>query len=324
MSVVNAMQMNTVNLVTSADNKYVRPLAVMLKSAERNLDAGWGLRVYILDGGISRWNRYKLEKGLDGQRVAVQWVSTKRQSQLDGVPVFGHVSVATYYRILIAELLPNVEKAIYLDADTVVLDDLSRLWCMDMDAMLIMAVQEGDLTVGSGQEVIPEYETLGIPPVTPLFNGGVFVADLKRWRTAQVSKRILEYLTRNHDQILYWDQDGLNAILWQNVKLLPKRWNYRVDCSHQGSGLASGEELGLIRQNASIVHYASATKPWDYYAIHPAQVLFYQYLDSTAWAGWRPRMPWRGFKNPHAWGRMIRGLPVAGNLWKVVRQRSRH
>ena len=40
----------------------------------------------------------------------------------------GALTVASYYRLLIANLLVEREKAIYLDADLIVEGDLWRLW----------------------------------------------------------------------------------------------------------------------------------------------------------------------------------------------------
>ncbi|NJL09316.1 MAG: hypothetical protein HC908_01115, partial [Calothrix sp. SM1_7_51] len=36
-----------------------------------------------------------------------------------------------------------------------------------------------------------------------------------------------------------------------------------------------------------IIHFASAGKPWNSRTPHPGNNLFYQYLDMTAWSGWR-------------------------------------
>jgi lipopolysaccharide biosynthesis glycosyltransferase len=234
---------------------------------------------------------------------------------LKPVPVFGHVTVATYFRVVLGDVLPGeCGKVIYLDADTVVLRDLSELWQMDMKGKSMLAAQEGQCTVSS-HAGIPEYGALGIPPDAPLFNAGVFVADLDKWRRSDISRKVLNYLKRNFDHVTYWDQDGLNAILWQDVIIIPKLWNYRVDC-HEVPALPDASSVDVIRASAGIVHYASATKPWHYYAEHPGKIIFYDYVKQTAWAGWRPRMPLKALRNRHIWGRFIGQLPWVGPVWQ--------
>jgi lipopolysaccharide biosynthesis glycosyltransferase len=314
------MKDRTVYLATGADDRYVKPLAAMLKSTGMSLAPGWKLDVSVMDGGVSKGNQSRIESSLDAGRISVAWIPMDDVSALRGVPVFGHVTLATYYRVVLPAVLPSeCRKVIYLDADTIVLRDLSTFWEMDMRGRSLLAVQEGTFTV-STDGGIPEYVALGIPPDTPLFNGGVFVADLEKWRRNDVSGKILSYLKRNHDHITYWDQDGLNAVLCLDAVLIPKMWNYRVDCSDQNvSDLPADEVISTIRHDAAIIHYASATKPWHYYADHPAKVLFFEFLDKTAWAGWRPRVPLKVLRNPHFWGQHIRRLPIVGWIWKRVR-----
>lgn len=298
-------------LVTGADNRYAKPLAVMLKSAQMNLAPEWTINAFIMDGGVSRGNRARIERSLDKKRIAVQWIQMKQIGELHEMPVFGHVTVATYFRVLLGDILPaSCEKAIYLDADTVVLQDLSVLWRIDMQGKILLAVQEGMVTVSTG-DGLPEYEALGIPADTPLFNAGVFVVDLDKWRRADVSRKVLKYLKRNYDHVMYWDQDGLNAILSCEVSIIPKSWNYRVDC-HESF---PESVVDTIKKNAAVVHYASSEKPWHYYATHPGKKFFFEYIDHTVWAGWRPSIPLKALRNRHFWGIFVRNIPLVGSVW---------
>jgi lipopolysaccharide biosynthesis glycosyltransferase len=55
-----------------------------------------------------------------------------------------HVSRATYGRLLGVDRLPSdVTRAVYLDSDLVVLDDLGPLFSMDLDGAAIGAAQSG-------------------------------------------------------------------------------------------------------------------------------------------------------------------------------------
>jgi lipopolysaccharide biosynthesis glycosyltransferase len=294
-------------VVAGADNRYAMPLAVLLKSAVLNLSAKVTLHAYVLDGGISVKNRNRIQSSVSGAGIVISWISLDQAiARLKDVPVFGHVSKATYFRLLLADLLPLDEtRAIYIDVDTVVLSDLSVLWRVEMEGCSLGAVPDGS-TISTGRG-IPGYKDLGIPPDAPRFNGGVLLVDLQKWRECETAKRCLEYLKKYHDQVQFWDQDALNALLSSDWVKLPKCWNYRVDChTVPDANMSVEEQLSKIRNDAAIIHYASATKPWHYYADHPGKVLFYEYLDQTAWRGWRPHAPIMAYFNRHYWGKLAR------------------
>lgn len=319
-SMANDTHVSTVRLVTGVDDGYSKPLAVMLLSAERNLKQGCLLEVCVLDGGVSRRNKARIIAPLNPQTTTVTWIDMTNCDLVRGAPVFGHVSVATYFRVVLGPLLPaSWEKVIYLDADTLVTGDLTELWELPMEGNTILAVQEADLTIGFGGG-IPEYEKMGLSPDMPLFNAGVFVADLRKWRDDQVGERVMDYLRRNYKDVMFWDQDGLNAVLARKVGLIPRRWNYRVDCAYEGeSGVPDGVIRENVRRDSAIVHFASAVKPWHFYANHPAKELFFDILQNTSWRGWRPRTPLRALRNPHYWGQLLRATPFFGNIWRHLR-----
>ena len=63
------------------------------------------------------------------------------------LPHHGHFRPETYYRLLAPSLLPNVEKAIYLDSDLVVCGDLAELFDVDVTGHLLAATRDAD-TIG--------------------------------------------------------------------------------------------------------------------------------------------------------------------------------
>jgi lipopolysaccharide biosynthesis glycosyltransferase len=61
-------------------------------------------------------------------------------------PVFGHISIATYFRLLIPSLLPPLlNKVIFLDSDIVINGPLDSLWATDMAGQPIAAVSDRNL-----------------------------------------------------------------------------------------------------------------------------------------------------------------------------------
>ena len=55
------------------------------------------------------------------------------QDKLKNLKIFFHLSHATFYRLFIPAMLPQLKKIIYLDCDILVEADLSELWNIDMN-----------------------------------------------------------------------------------------------------------------------------------------------------------------------------------------------
>jgi len=308
---VNSMDQNIPIIVCTSDNHYAMPLAVMLRSLSDRLTSYPTAAVYVLDGGISAWNRRKIQKSIRLPNLDIHWISPP-VDRLEGVPVFEHpATLCTYYRLLIPSLLPDsVDKVIFLDTDMVVLTDIGALWNEPVAEVLLMAVEEPNR---ENPAAIAHREGLGMQPDSKYFNAGVMVINLELWRTEHIAEKALDYIKRKREVVRWYDQDGMNAVLESRWKELDNRWNWRVDPGEAGGGVQACEG------HARIVHYASAVKPWHFYAKHPDCRIFFEYLDRTVWKGWRPRPPLRNtIGNRHWYGALMRKIPIVGTLWRTL------
>jgi lipopolysaccharide biosynthesis glycosyltransferase len=308
-------------IATASDARYARPLAVLLRSVQEHLAPDTSARLFVLDGGLGRGRRARVERSLDPARLRLEWVRPGHGDVPDGLPVFGHISAAAYLRLLMPDALPaDVGRVLYLDADTLALDDVARLWATDMAGAPLMAVPEQGQTLGSMR--VPGLQDLGLRPAAPCLNSGVLLMDLDAWRREGLHQQVIEYLQRYRDEVRFWDQDGINAVLAGRWGTLDLRWNWRVDCGEPlPAGLTPAGWRDLARREAGIVHFASSAKPWHYYTEHPARALYLEWLDRTAWAGWRPRPPLRALLNKHYWGAQLRRVPGVGEWWARWRRR---
>jgi lipopolysaccharide biosynthesis glycosyltransferase len=203
--------------------------------------------------------------------------------------------VAAYYRLLIPNVLPDeIEKLIYLDADMVINTDIRKLWDMDVGQNYVLAVQEQckDAQYVSSKKALPSYQDLGIDPAAKYFNSGVMLINLKKWRADNISEKIIEYLQEYSEKVLYWDQDGLNAVLAGKWGELNHRWNllsqtFTNPCWDDGP-IKDRQIYEKLIHDPYIVHFNSPSKPWHVKNKHPYKNLFFHYLSMTKWAGWQP------------------------------------
>ena len=181
-------------LVATVDDNYVMPMTVTIGSAFKNLKSESSrISLYVIDGGIRPSTKEKAEATLKSDRLEITWLRPDPE-KLKVVPQ--NVVIAYYYRLLMAEILPQeISKVIYLDADMVVLGDLQELWDMDMEDSFVLAATNGNsLSTAPG---LSNYEQLGLDSNAAYFNAGLLVANLDKWREANLTTKFFDFFVKN-------------------------------------------------------------------------------------------------------------------------------
>ena len=282
-------------LVCAADENYAMPLAVTVYSASLNLKSQQRIELFVIDGGIKESTKSRIKKSLASESITISWVQPT-ETLFNNLPLTDTLTTATYYRLLIAQLIPtHFHKAIYLDTDVVVKGDLSQLWNIDIGDNYVLAVQ--DISQRSFK----------------YFNSGVLVINLEKWRTDNTGSKVIEYIEQNRDSIRWLDQDGLNGVLAEKWGELDPRWN-QMHAIHEYSSWREGpyaeNVYNDVLHSPYIVHFTTPPKPWQKGCKHPGKDLFFQYLDMTDWSGWRNTI----------WRRMWRRVrKETKSLWSFIK-----
>lgn len=202
--------------------------------------------------------------------------------------VDNHVTVDTYCRIFAANVLrPDIDKILYLDSDLLVLDDLWELWATDISSYAAAAVSEPYGTF--------RREFLGIPPDRPYVNAGVMLINLRRWRAEGLPQRLGRFIETHGNSLWYWDQDAINANLYDAILPLPYRWNVQAQVykSKWRRYRNSERDIREACLKPAILHYSTAEKPWRFRAIVKKKLLYFDYLAKTDWRSSNPLgLPW--------------------------------
>ncbi len=267
-------------IACASDAKYVRPLATMLRSVVDNLGPTRCAKIYVIESGLDEAQRLAVTQGWPRERVTVFWIQAS-ESSFAGLPLWGRMPVSTYYKLELPTLLPpHVTRAIWLDCDLLVLDDLGELWDHNIDGHKLGAVQDAIVPFVSSRCGIAKHSELGLDTTAKYFNAGVMVADVEAWRADNVRERAIAYLRRYADSVTFWDQEGLNVALAGDWMQIGDRWNHNA-------GIPQNRKRFSGRP--AIVHFAGSLKPWRFRTGDPVRNLYFEYLDRTAFAGWRPR-----------------------------------
>jgi lipopolysaccharide biosynthesis glycosyltransferase len=267
----------------AANASYAMPLAVMLRSAVTHLDCERRLVAYVVDDGIASDDKQRVVQSLP-DRASVNWVEPRRQD-FDSLPLWGRMPITTYDKLMVAEFLPgNVHRAIWLDCDMLVLADLAAVWDRPFSGATTMAVQDSLVPVVSSRFGVGGYDELRMDPDTPYFNAGMMVIDVDAWRTDGISRLALEYLKKYQKRVCFWDQEALNAVLAGKWNALEPRWNWSANLDRLGGTSATH----AMSTRARLVHFSGRIKPWLINDGGSLDAAYFEMLDETGWAGWRP------------------------------------
>lgn len=185
-----------------------------------------------------------------------------------------------WYRLLFAQLAPSLDKALYLDADIIVTDDLTPLWQQDISGYLWGAVCN---PLYPSMEPWPLTE-LGMPSLARYVNSGVLLMNLQRMRREAVTARFRDYVSA-HAHIHCPDQDTINALYHDRCLLLHPRWNLQTTFYELPTASIPVDAIQIREALArpAVVHFISISKPWHYLSKHPLRALYAHYRAQTPW-----------------------------------------
>ena len=147
-------------------------------------------------------------------------------------------------RVCYAKLLPDTEKVLQLDVDTVAIADIDGLWDIDMGEAWFMAVREPAkyVTDKSGEKHRIDYKPYG----ERYYNIGVAMFNLAQIRKDRIDDFLINAL--NTEPLPYIDQDAWDKYGNDRCIDLPTRYN---ECMVTG-----------YTDDPAIVHYAGYGNGW--------------------------------------------------------------
>jgi lipopolysaccharide biosynthesis glycosyltransferase len=301
---------NEIHVAMCVDHGFVVPLAVALASLDGVSQAD-AVKVHVLHPGIDAGTRQRVVSGLSA--VDVSWVAMD-DGAVHGAHYSDFLSSATLYRLLLGKLLPaDIERVIYLDADTLVVNSLAAMYQADLDGNVIGAVRDAGSPWAAGN-IGADWRKLGLKPSSNYFNAGVLLIDLTRWRQEEVGTRCLELLRQFRPR--WGDQDALNTVLEGMWLELPRRWNLQTaELTGYSAGWALWRsEVEAAVADPAVIHYTGMDKPWHLATEHPRAEDWLRWVDLTAWSGWRPKPP----KESHLEA-MARSAVRSARKWRARR-----
>jgi len=246
---------DAIHIVVATDQNYWHLTAVMLLSLASHHRSKEKLVCHVITSGLTDRQKHSFIEFFHSKGVTIDWLSVDPAAFKD-FPVVDYFTPATYYRVEIPQLLsPAIRKVIYLDADILLLDDISKLWHTDIKGLPIAAVENFHSF---------HKEFVGIPAEAKFFNGGVLLIDLDYWRRHNVSDQLKRIIVTQKEKMIYCDQEALNLLFYDKCFFLPPKWNYspgHEDVIELFELYDRRPEFKEAVQKPSLVHFLGFYKP---------------------------------------------------------------
>lgn len=242
---------NVIPIFYACDDNFVKYTVVSLQSLMANASRDKQYCIHVLHTNISQ-EMQDVMYAMQDEQFTIQFddVTDYLKSIHDKLPLRDYYSRTTYFRLFIAEMFPEYDKAIYIDSDTVVLGDIAELYAYDLGDHYVGAAREQVMVQTDVYGTYVE-KVLGINR-KEYFNAGILVINCTQFRAQHVLDRFLELL-QVYNFVVTQDEDYLNLICKGNVYWLKQQWNAEVFGT-----------MDYSKETICVLHYIMVSKPWHY------------------------------------------------------------
>lgn len=210
-----------VAIAYALNNQYFYPTLVSITSILENSKNSTLNYIFLLTGKNNLTNYYKnkfkdLEKKYKNCKINFVEIDDK---------IFYHANtkrypITAYYRLLLAELILEFNRILYLDSDTLIFNDLTELINLDMEDNIAM----GWVDNGFKNAILFNLTTY------KYITSGVILFDLKQMREKNITKQFLDFIDKNSKYLNQEDQTVINIVLHNKIGFLPPKygvWAFR-------------------------------------------------------------------------------------------------
>lgn len=259
--------MDYVDVVFCFDEKVARNFCVAISSmlmAQSSQEYIYRIHCITISEGQEKVNEYL---SYLGQRYIFHikfYIIDK--SLFEGAFEIRNITVATYFRFLIPELLDETEKVIYIDTDTIINRELWDLFKFDMKDLFFRGVKcDFNLSATWENESKRAYWSKLEKCYGKYINAGVLLMNLDLIRGCQIVK---EWKSLMNNEFCYQDQDIINMTCSEKIGFISPKyncmayWDDKFLLQLEREKIFAAEEIKEATVAPVIIHFAGK-KPWN-------------------------------------------------------------
>lgn len=247
------------NILFTVNRDYLEHVADCMQSVIR-FPSEDGYNFYILHSDFEKQDQDALMARIHDSDVSIHFQYVD-ETLFSAFPESDRYPRLIYYRIFAASLLPSeLERILYLDGDTLVINPLDELYKMEFEGNYFLACTH----VRKILNKVNQYR-LGMEEESAYINSGVMLMNLRALRENQNIKEIIAYVEKRKRYLTLPDQDIITALYGSKTGILD---TMRFNLSDRMLTIYNSElghdrlNLEWVRKNTVIVHYYGKQKPW--------------------------------------------------------------
>lgn len=248
------------NILLAINNNYVEQTITLLSSIKENHTRD-KINIFILNKDLKQKEKNKIKTCFNNTNIYIKFI-TINDNEINNFPVLEkRYPVEIYFRLFATKYLPkNIDRILYMDVDTIVINPLEDFYNMDFDGNLFIgATHVNDFFKKFNQL------RLKLPKDSDYINSGVLLMNIKQLRNVDIENDVKQYIKNNKGKLLLPDQDLLNALYGNRIKLVSYLKYNLGDKTIKQYNRFNKEKIDIdwIKKNTVIIHYYGRNKPWN-------------------------------------------------------------
>lgn len=248
-----------IHVAFASDDNYFEGLLTSAWTAVRNCSRPKDLVIHVLDGGVTSEHWALLSRRLSPSGCILDRIVIDDARSFASFQSYHGNSRMTYARLLLPDLLPDVQQIIYGDVDILWVVDIAELW----DSLDPNAIVHCTPSQHSPPAEIKWCAHFGYTfERGSRFCAGMVVLNLEKFRAEGLHRKMLDALAACGGKAPCNDETVLNALVFgrKDRGFLPSRWQ------HMSAG-----QTKPLESNGCVIHFLMDT-PWQ--SIHKYHHLF--------------------------------------------------
>ena len=232
---------NTIPIFLICDDNYSPYMATMIASVCCNTT--YHIEFHVIGKGISKENQDKiLTMKNDFGNFDIDYTKFDATTCLN-IPYLklARMTSSTFIRMALADLYPNIDRALVMDVDMISLQDISMLWNKSLDGYIFAAALDQPLTA---YHIFKK--NMNIRQDCKYANCGIMLIDCTKWRNQKITNKCIRIEQEYRKKLECADQDVINKVFLGNFKELSSKFNSIL-----------GNEKNIV-----VRHFCGLRKPW--------------------------------------------------------------
>lgn len=281
------------NILYTADRNYIPFTGVSMFSLLKNNAEAKRIRIYAVLDNVDNENKSKLKMvATEFNRELIIIDAEKLNQKLDilGIPKYRGTHSANYRLFFELFVDSDVDMLLYIDSDTIICDSLKSIAVLDFSNFCAGMVLD---------ELGNKYKHLiGFSQSDYYFNSGFIAINVPQWKKNNCTELIEKHIKTSRAKYCNPDQDLLNIVLKNKIKLLPPEYNFQpfhrvysdksFNAVYGFKNYYNQIEIENARKCPIVLHtYRFLGEfPWHKDNMHPDNNIFDEYISKTSWANY--------------------------------------